>query len=259
MKSHDQSAQGAAVHILFGRKPVLEILKHQPKRLQELYIQKGAKLPGELTVALAELIASRKCLTRELEERDLTERFQTDRHQGIVAVLKPPSSYSLEELLVKSKKRNGLLVITDQVIDPQNLGSIMRCAEAAGADGLLMTSDHSAKVSASVLRASAGASELLPLVVLKNLQRSIKEIKEAGFWVVGLDAGEGAQNLYELEIPQPVAVILGSEGKGLRQLTQRECDLLVAIPMRGLIESLNVGQAAAVCLFELLRRAQKIN
>ena len=245
----------SSLTVVYGRKPVLEILRHEATRLQKLYVQQGARFPSELANKLSLLQEKSRSLVSETDEQDLTCRAGNDRHQGIVALVKPGRQYSFNELITRSKQRNQILVIGDQITDPQNLGSIMRCAEAAGADGLLLTSDRSAKVGESVIRSSAGASEFLPVVKVKNLQRALRDLKASGFWIVGLDAEPSAQGLYERELPQPLAIVLGSEGQGLRPLTKRECDLLVVIPMRGMIESLNVGQAAAVCLFEVMRRA----
>ena len=160
----------------------------------------------------------------------------------------------LEKLIEQSLKRNKLIVVLDEVTDPHNLGAVMRAAETSGADGIIVTTDRSVKLTSAAVRASAGACEFIPMVSVGNLQRALKELKKSGYWVVGLDGGPGTQDLYKTKIPSPLVVVLGSEGKGIRVLTAKECDLLVAIPMEGFIESLNVSQAASVFLYEIMRR-----
>ena len=146
------------------------------------------------------------------------------------------------------------LLVLDQVEDPRNLGACLRTADAAGIDAVVVPKAHSAKLSGAALKAATGAAETVPLAVVPNLARALAWLKEAGVWVVGTDS-EAPQSLYAARLEPPIAIVLGAEGKGLRRLTRESCDELVAIPMAGTVESLNVSVAAGVVLFELLRQS----
>jgi 23S rRNA (guanosine2251-2'-O)-methyltransferase len=163
---------------------------------------------------------------------------------------------SLDQLIDQSLSDAGhkVIAVLDQVADPHNLGAVLRAAEGAGIDGVVATRDNSSPITPAVVRASAGAANFVPLVHTTNLQRTLAELKSRGYWIVGMHLDEKAQNLYEAQIPSPCALVLGAEGQGLRRLTQRECDLTLLIPMCGVLESLNVSQAAAVVFYELHRR-----
>jgi 23S rRNA (guanosine2251-2'-O)-methyltransferase len=171
-------------------------------------------------------------------------------HQGIAADLSPFLYTALSEILTLSK---DLLLFLDEIVDPRNLGAILRTAEAAGVDGVILTKDRSAPVSALVEKAAAGATAHLPICRIDNLVRTIETVKKAGFWVVGL-APDAQQSLYELDWPEKIALLLGGEGKGVRTLSRQHCDFLVSLPMLGKIRSLNVSVAGAVALYEAVRR-----
>ncbi len=171
-------------------------------------------------------------------------------HQGIAADLSPFSYTPLSEILAASK---DLLLFLDEVVDPRNLGAILRTAEAAGVDGVILTKDRSAPVSALVEKTAAGATAYLPICRIENLVRTVETVKKAGFWIVGL-APDAQQSLYELDWPEKIALLLGGEGKGLRALSRQHCDFLVSLPMLGKIRSLNVSVAGAVALYEAVRR-----
>lgn len=171
-------------------------------------------------------------------------------HQGIVADLLPFSYSSLSEILTPT---NDLLLILDEIVDPRNLGAMLRTAEAVGVDGVILTKDRSAPLSAAMEKAAAGATVHLPMCRTENLVRALEAVKKAGFWVVGL-APDVQQSLYGLDLPEKVAVLLGGEGKGLRSLSRQQCDFLVSLPMLGKIRSLNVSVAGAVALYEVVRR-----
>ena len=163
---------------------------------------------------------------------------------------------SLKEVIAAAKNGRGLILALDEVCDPQNLGAIFRVADAVGVDGIISTDKRSASLTDVARKASAGASEFIPFSVVKNLQRSFEELKKQGFWILGTALSDDAQSLYELDVGHPLVVVLGSEGSGMRELTKKSCDFLVEIPMRGVVESLNVSQAASVVLFELQRKLE---
>jgi len=175
-------------------------------------------------------------------------------HQGAVAVAAPFRYASLETI---AESRSPLVLVLDNVQDPRNLGALLRTARAAGTGGVVLPRDRSVGVTSVVAAASAGTLFGLPIVRVPNLVRAMNSLKAFGFWLVGL-VPSSPQSLFELDVPDRVALVLGSEGSGLRQLVQRTCDLEVAIPMAPGVESLNVSVAAGVALFELRRRLPQV-
>ncbi len=181
---------------------------------------------------------------------DLTEGV---RHQGVVAVASDYQYQSLEDLLDATQER-GLVVGLDEITDPHNVGAIVRSAVAFGAQGVLVSKHRAAMVTPAVVRASAGATEHARIVQITNLQKTLVSLKDAGFWVVGLDA-EGERTLSELPSDlAKVVLVVGSEDKGLRRLVRQRCDMLARIPQAGPIDSLNASVAAAIAIYELSRR-----
>ena len=189
------------------------------------------------------------------EDRPQVDRAAGTRdHQGVVAMLAAETSVSLEELLARSgSPASGLLVLLDGVEDPQNLGAVIRTALAAGAGGVVIPERRAAGVTEAAVRASAGAAAHLRVARVTNLARAMEEIKEAGYWLVGLD--ERAEKRHtDVDLTGAIAVVLGGEGKGLHQLVKERCDFVVSIPTSGPVRSLNVSVAAAVVLFEAVRQ-----
>ena len=187
------------------------------------------------------------------EDRQQIDRLAgTREHQGIAALVAAKPAVELEDLL-RLKTRQGLLVLLDGIEDPHNLGAIVRTSLAAGASGVVMPERRAAGLSDTVERASAGALAHLPVARVKNLVRAMEEMKEVGYWLVGLD--ERAQMSYtDVELTGSVGVVVGNEGDGLHELTRKRCDFLVSIPTTGPVRSLNVSVAAGVILFEAVRQ-----
>jgi len=173
-------------------------------------------------------------------------------HQGVVAHLASKEYISLERILTDAGP-SPFLVLLDEIEDPQNLGAILRSAEGAGADGVVIPERRSAGLTETVFEVSAGALEHLRVARVPNLAQAMETLKERGFWLIGAE-GEGEGFFYEFDYTQPVAVILGSEGRGLRHLTRKKCDRILTIPMRGKVNSLNVASAASVFFFEVARQ-----
>ena len=176
------------------------------------------------------------------------------RHQGVIARVQSSRSYDerdLEGLIEAAAK--PLLLILDGVQDPHNLGACLRSAEAAGVAAVIVPRDRAVGITPVVRKAAAGAAERVPLIRVTNLARTLKSLKEAGVWLVGL-AGETDESIYQRDLRGPLAIVMGGEGDGLRRLTREHCDFLVRIPMRGQTESLNVSVATGVALFEALRQ-----
>ena len=177
-------------------------------------------------------------------------------HQGVAARVEAVAqTRSLDELL-ESLEAAGtvpLLLVLDGVTDPHNLGACLRVADGAGAHAVIAPKDHAAGINATVAKVASGAAETVPYFMVTNLARTLNELKERNIWVIGT-SGDADKTLYQVDLKGPVALVLGAEGPGMRQLTRKTCDELVGIPMQGAVESLNVSVASAVCLYEALRQ-----
>src|SRR6202049_3025094 len=174
-------------------------------------------------------------------------------HQGVVAVTSAKQYSDLDDVVAAKRGQYSLVVVLDGVEDPHNLGAILRTADAAGADGIVIPERRAASVTGTVTKASAGASEHLPIAKVTNIARTVEELKERNVWTVGLDE-RGSQTYDALDYNMDCALVLGAEGKGLHDLVKRKCDFLVSIPMLGKVSSLNVSVAAAVVLYEIVRQ-----
>jgi 23S rRNA (guanosine2251-2'-O)-methyltransferase len=218
--------------IVYGRQPVAELLRAGRRRALHVWATKDPGFP--FTPATAE---------------ELTARAGTEAHQGIVAEAEAYHYVHARELL----GRDGLVLVLDEVQDPQNLGAICRTAEVAGALGVVIHDRRAAEVTPAVCKASAGAVEHLAVARVRNVADFLADAKEAGFWCYGAAAG-AASNAFAVQWPERVALVLGAEGKGLRPRVARSCDELVSVPMRGRLDSLNVSATAAVLTYLVLQR-----
>ena len=208
---------------------------------------------GERLDALVQL-ARRHNVPVRFEEREQVDRASgTREHQGVVAfaAAKPPAT--LEDLLRVSDAGPGLIVLLDGVEDPHNLGAVIRTSLAAGARGVVIAERRAAGLTDAVARAAAGALEHLPVARVPNLARAMEEVKEAGYWLVGLDE-RSDKKLTELDLTVPTGIVLGGEGKGLHELIRTRCDFLASIPTSGPVRTLNVSVAAGIALFEAVRQ-----
>jgi 23S rRNA (guanosine2251-2'-O)-methyltransferase len=226
--------------LVYGRQAVREALRGRREVLEVFATERVAA--GEPWLAGARV--------RIQPERELTERAGTRDHQGMVARVEP---YRYADAYELAKADRPLLAVLDRVTDPHNLGAVCRSAEGAGATGVVVPAHGSAVVTPAVARASAGAIEHLPIAVVTNLARYLEEVKGPDLWVYGA-AGDAATPLWEADLAGGAAIVLGAEGKGLRPLVRRACDLLVSIPLAGRVESLNVSVAAALLLYEARRQ-----
>jgi len=176
-------------------------------------------------------------------------------HQGVVARVQAlPQVKSLDDLL-DGIAEPPLLLVLDGVTDPHNLGACLRVADGAGAHAVIAPKDHAVGINATVAKVASGAAETMPYFMVTNLARTLGELKERSIWCLGL-SDEATGSLYQADLKQPTALVLGAEGTGLRQLTRKTCDGLVSIPMRGAVESLNVSVASGICLYEAVRQRQ---
>jgi 23S rRNA (guanosine2251-2'-O)-methyltransferase len=218
--------------------------------LDRIVIARGRH--GDRVEEIVQKAKSRGVPVRFEDRQQLDRLTGTREHQGIVALVAAKRAVGLEDLIAENSG-HGLLVLLDGVEDPHNLGAVVRTSLAAGAQGVVIPERRAAGLTDTVERASAGALAHLPVARVTNLVRAMEEMKEAGYWLVGLD--ERADKSYtEVDLKGAVGIVLGSEGDGLHELTRKRCDFLVSIPTTGPVRSLNVSVAAGVMLFELVRQ-----
>ena len=223
------------------------------RALDRIVIARGRH--GERVEAVVQLARSKSVPVRFEDRLQIDRLAGTREHQGIAALAAAKPALELEDLLA-AKTPQGLLVLLDGIEDPHNLGAIVRTALAAGANGVVIPERRAAGLTDTVERASAGALAHLPVARVKNLVRAMEEMKEAGYWLIGLD--ERAEKKYtEADFSGQVGIVLGGEGEGLHELTRKRCDFLVSIPTSGPVRSLNVSVAAGVVLFEVVRQRQQ--
>jgi len=220
------------------------------RSLDRIVIARGRH--GERVEAIVRLAKSRGVPVRFEERQQLDRLAGTREHQGIAALAAAKPTAELEDLLA-AKTERGLLVVLDGIEDPHNLGAIVRTSLAAGAQGVVIPERRAAGLSDTVERASAGALAHLPVARVKNLVRAMEQMKEAGYWLVGLDE-RAKKNHTDVDLTGPAGIVLGREGEGLHELTRKRCDFLVSIPTVGPVRSLNVSVAAGVILFEVMRQ-----
>jgi 23S rRNA (guanosine2251-2'-O)-methyltransferase len=202
-------------------------------------------------------LARERGVSVRFEDRGQLDRVASTRdHQGVVAIAAARAATTLEDILERanqSKGQVGLIVLLDGVEDPHNLGAVIRTALAAGAHGVIIPERRAAGLTDAVARASAGALAHLPVAKVTNLARSMEDLKEAGYWLVGLDEA-GQKSYTEVDYTSPTGIVMGSEGKGLHELTRKRCDFVVSLPTTGPVKSLNVSVATGVVLFEAIRQ-----
>jgi 23S rRNA (guanosine2251-2'-O)-methyltransferase len=237
---------------VFGVHAVEALLRHHPKRVKQVWLAEGRNDPR--FQALLALATEARVSVGQCERREM-DAWVEGVHQGVVADVSPSQVWGeamLEELLDRAEGP-PLLLVLDGVTDPHNLGACLRSADAAGALAVIVPKDKSATLNATVRKVACGAAEVIPLVAVTNLARSLEKLQQRGLWVVGT-AGEADMDLYDHDLTGPTVLIMGAEGKGMRRLTREHCDYLVKLPMAGSVSSLNVSVATGVCLFEALRQ-----
>jgi 23S rRNA (guanosine2251-2'-O)-methyltransferase len=236
--------------IIYGINPVLEALR--AGRVNELRV--GDRADDRLKQLLA-AAAERGVRVRRVPADALERDSRRGVHQGVVADVEKAENYSLDEI-VRVASAAPLVVVLDGIEDPHNLGAILRTADAAGVDGVVIQSRRAAARDGVAAKASAGALAHVKIAEVVNIARAVEELKESGVWTVGL-AGEGPESYDAIDFTLPTAVVLGAEGAGLRRLVRERCDRLASIPMRGHVGSLNVSVAAGIVLFEVVRQRKQ--
>ncbi len=241
--------------VLFGFHAVGVRMKTAPKSVIEVYFESTRR-----DARMRQFIDRAKEAGVRLIEAD-SERIAklagSHGHQGVAARVEDVAdtrtlSELLEDLEAEGVK-NPLLLVLDGVTDPHNLGACLRVADGAGVHAVIAPKDHAAGINATVAKVASGATETVPYFMVTNLARTLKELKDRNIWIIGT-SGDAEKNIYQMDLTGPVALVLGAEGDGMRQLTRKTCDELVHIPMQGAVESLNVSVASGVCLYEGLRQ-----
>lgn len=238
---------------LFGRNPVLELLRAKSRRVEEIAVLSEGRGP-----ALQELLglAKRSGVKISYRTRDqLTAIAGTPHHQGVVARVAGAEYASLDDVLAVPGQRGeaAFILALDQVQDPRNLGAILRSAEVTGAHGAILPKHHAVGLTSAAAKSAMGAVEHLAVARETNVVQALEILKKQGIWIVGSTV-QGGKAPWEVDLTGPICLVLGGEGAGVRPLVARSCDFLVSIPMRGKIESLNVGAAAAILCYEVERQ-----
>jgi 23S rRNA (guanosine2251-2'-O)-methyltransferase len=241
--------------ILYGINPVREALRGNRKAF-ELFVQTGGT--DQRIAKLATLAEEKGIAVRRRERADLERLAGNPHHQGVVLKVAPFVYAELEDFLANHTESNGSLfvLVLDGIQDPQNLGALIRSAACAGVQGVIIPKDRACGMTPVVEKASAGAVETIPVIQVTNLVQTLERLKQAGCWTFGL-AGEANKNIYQADYRGNLALVVGSEGEGIRPLVRKHCDLLLAIPHYGGISSLNASVAGGIVLFEAARQRCK--
>jgi 23S rRNA (guanosine2251-2'-O)-methyltransferase len=243
-----------SMDVLYGLHPVEEALKAGRRRFD--YVLVARERQDERLQRLVAQCRQAGIPVRTESREQLTQVAKTPAHQGIVALVRPQEFLSIEDLFAPDPARSGsarLVLALDGVEDPQNLGALLRVADGAGVDGVILTERRSAPLSAAALKASAGAAEHLRIARVVNLVRALEDLKRKNLWIAGLDE-RGTTDYDQFDLSGDLVIVLGREGAGLHDLVRRTCDHLLRIPMAGGVSSLNVSAAGAVVLYEAARQ-----
>ena len=240
--------------LIHGFHAVTAKLRHDPEGVREIYLA-AARQDGR-SRDLVQLAESRGIRIVSVDTARLDGMAKGERHQGVVAKVSAQQKYVTVDDVLDGLNEPALLLVLDGVTDPHNLGACLRVADAAGAHAVIAPKDRACGLNATAIKVASGAADTVPYIVVTNLARSLREIKERGIWTIGA-AGEATKDLYAIEQKGALAWVLGAEGEGLRRLTRDTCDELAKIPMFGSVESLNVSVASGICLFEARRQRSK--
>lgn len=236
---------------IYGFHAVTSRIRHQPKGVTEIYLERD-RHDGRASdlLKLAEAQSVRVIMA---DRQRLDGMVGHTKHQGVVAKVEALAQFHDIHDVLEDLKEPALLLVLDGVQDPHNLGACLRVADGMGAHAVIVPKDRAAGLNATVRKVASGAAETVPFVAVTNLARTLRELQEAGVWVVGT-ASEARDDLFGAKLDGPIAWVLGAEGEGLRRLTRETCDQLVRIPMYGSVESFNVSVASGICLYETRRR-----
>lgn len=239
--------------IIYGIHAVEAAIRKQPENVLQVFVQQGRN--DNRIKTLLNIAKNSGVSTQDISGDKLKEKCPKARHQGVVAEIRlsKSSDTSLDDLL---NKEQLLLLVLDEVQDPHNIGACLRTADAVGVDAVIVSKNRSPALTPVIRNVASGAAETVPYIMVSNLARALDTLKENNVWVIGT-SGDGEQTIYDTKVNKRLALVMGSEGKGMRRLTREACDELVSIPMQGAVESLNISVATAVCLYEIRRQQQQ--
>ncbi|CUX96130.1 23S rRNA (guanosine-2'-O-)-methyltransferase RlmB [Candidatus Gullanella endobia] len=241
--------------IIYGIHAVQALLKHDPKRFLDVYLLKGRN--DHRLSPLIQLLEKADIVVHIVSRQWLDNKAEGAVHQGIIAHVQVRKKYQENELsILLTQQATPLLLVLDGITDPHNLGACLRCADAAGAHAVIVPRDRSAPLNAIAKKVASGAAETVPLIRVTNLSRRLLFLKEHNVRIIGT-SHEADHHLYQSKLTGSLALVMGSEDKGMRRLTRKYCDELISIPMAGIVSTLNVSVAAGVCLFESVRQRRQ--
>lgn len=235
-----------------GRNPVIEAIKSN-REIDKILIAKGSE-QGSIQKIIG-MAKEKRIVIQYVEKAKLDAMSETKSHQGVIALVTPYSYKTVDDIIrtAEDKNEDPFIIILDEIEDPHNLGAIIRTAECAGAHGVIIPKRRAVGLTPVVIKSSAGAVEYMNIAKVSNIASTIEELKERGVWIYGADM-DGEQDYFNKDLSGPIAIVVGSEGKGIGRLVKEKCDFLVKIPMNGKISSLNASVAASVMMYEVLRQ-----
>ncbi|MBE9568178.1 MAG: 23S rRNA (guanosine(2251)-2'-O)-methyltransferase RlmB [Proteobacteria bacterium] len=236
--------------IIYGIHAVEAALRKHPENVLQVFVQQNRN--DNRIKKILDIAKNSGVSLQSISNDKLKDKCPKARHQGVVAEIRRNDSdaVTLEDVL---EKDSVLLLVLDEVQDPHNIGACLRTADATGVDAVIVSKNRSPALGPVIRNVASGAAETVPYIMVPNLARALDKIKDSDVWVIGT-SGDGAHNIYESKASKRLALVMGSEGKGMRRLTREACDELVSIPMQGSVESLNISVATAVCLYEIRRQ-----
>lgn len=241
--------------LIEGRNAVIEALKTD-RTIEQILIAKG-DVEGSINLIIA-LAKEKKIVIKEVDRKKLDAMSETKTHQGVIAIVTPYKYFDVEDILsyAAEKGEKPFIIILDEIEDPHNFGSIIRTAEICGAHGIIIPKRRNVGVTPTVYKSSAGAVEYMKIAKVTNLNATIEALKGKGIWVYGADM-DGENYCFDVDFSGSVALVVGSEGRGMAKLTKEKCDVLVKVPMKGNITSLNASVAGGIMMYEVLRQKMK--
>ncbi len=243
---------------IYGRNPAVEVMRAARRGVREVVLPPFDKNESEEIAWLRQTARQRHIVVRTEDRKRLDILTRGGHHQGVALKVESYPYVDFGDILADVENdENAKVVILDHLEDPQNVGSILRTACAVGATGVVIPEDRGSGVTPAAVRASAGASEHLKVARVVNLVRAMKQLKDANMWITGLDWGKDAKPYTEIDFRGRAGLVVGSEGMGISRLVRETCDFIAVLPMRGEIESLNAGVAAAICLYEMIKGTVK--
>lgn len=232
-----------------GRNAIYELLKTD-KEIDKILVQKDLK--DDASKRLINVIRSHKVKLQMVDKYVIEKESESKRHQGFIALVSNYKYFELDEIIDDCADKDGLVVVLNEILDPHNLGSIIRVCECAGADGIIIGKDRSASVSDTVMRISAGALNHVKVAKVTSINNAIDTLKDNGFWVYASEVG--GQSIYKSNLTGKICIVIGGEDSGVKRLTKEKCDGIVSIPMLGKVNSLNASVACGIAVYEVVRQ-----